>query len=68
MRAETISADALIEGFTQMTALGRLGQTRDVEGVVRLLASDAGGYITSAGIPVDGGTSIVMMPARAEPG
>lgn len=62
------AADALIEDFTQMTALGRLGHTRDIEGVVRLLASDAGGYITGAGIPVDGGTSIVMMPVRAESG
>lgn len=67
MRGDAI-ADTLIEDFTQMTALGRLGRAGDVEGLVRLLASDAGGYITGTSIPVDGGTSIVMMPVRAEPG
>jgi len=58
------AADALIEGFTEMTALGRLGEPEDLHGLVQLLASDAGGYITGASIPLEGGTSIMMRPWR----
>lgn len=54
------AVDALIGGFTDMTALRRLGRIEDAEGLVQLLASDAGGYITGASIPLDGGTSIMM--------
>jgi 3-oxoacyl-(acyl-carrier-protein) reductase len=35
--------------------LGRYGETDEIAGVVRFLASDAGGYITGAVVPVDGG-------------
>jgi gluconate 5-dehydrogenase len=35
--------------------MGRLGQPRDLAGVLLLLASDAGSYINGADIPVDGG-------------
>ncbi len=35
--------------------LGRYATTEEVAGVVRFLASDAGGYVTGAVIPVDGG-------------
>lgn len=59
------AVDALIGGFTDMTALRRLGQIEDAEGLVQLLASDAGGYITGASIPLDGGTSIMMRPHEA---
>lgn len=38
--------------------LGRYGNVREVAGVATFLASDAGGYITGAVIPVDGGMGI----------
>jgi NAD(P)-dependent dehydrogenase (short-subunit alcohol dehydrogenase family) len=52
--------NALVRSFTEMTALGRLGEAEEVEGLVQLLASDAGRYITGTSIPIDGGTSIMM--------
>lgn len=55
-------ADGLINSFTVMTAVGRLGEVADLHGIVQLLASDAGSYITGASIPLDGGTSIMMGP------
>lgn len=48
--------------FASVTALGRLGDTAEVEGMVQLLASDAGKYITGAELPVDGGMSIMVRP------
>lgn len=57
------TATALVADYERMTALGRLGDpARDLSGIVQLLASDAGGYITGASIPMDGGTSIMMVP------
>jgi NAD(P)-dependent dehydrogenase (short-subunit alcohol dehydrogenase family) len=35
--------------------LGRLGASREVQGVALLLASDAGAYLTGIVVPVDGG-------------
>ncbi|MET0985345.1 MAG: SDR family oxidoreductase [Steroidobacteraceae bacterium] len=55
-------ADELVNGFVRMTAVGRLGEVEDLHGIVQLLASDAGAYITGASIPMDGGTSIMMTP------
>jgi NAD(P)-dependent dehydrogenase (short-subunit alcohol dehydrogenase family) len=40
------------------TALGRFGETSDLDGVLLLLASPAGAYITGAVIAVDGGLTL----------
>ena len=55
-------ANALVESFASMTALGRFGQPHELEGVVQMLASDAGSYITGSELTVDGGMSIMMKP------
>lgn len=57
-----VAAEGFLKTFSCMTALGRLGHPDEVEGVVQLLASDAGRYITGAEIPVDGGVTITMKP------
>ena len=55
-------AKAFVESFASMTALGRFGQPHELEGVMQLLASDAGSYITGSELTVDGGMSIMMKP------
>ena len=45
--------------YSKHTQLGRLANQEDVSGLILLLASDAGAYLTGLNIPVDGGyTSI----------
>jgi NAD(P)-dependent dehydrogenase (short-subunit alcohol dehydrogenase family) len=61
-------AEAMVTTFVSMTAVGRLGEPEDLHGIVQLLASDAGAYITGASIPMDGGTSIMMYPYPDTPG
>jgi gluconate 5-dehydrogenase len=53
---------AFNRSFTNMTSLDRLGECADVEGLVQLLASDAGAYITGANIAIDGGLSVMLRP------
>jgi len=53
---------AFNRSFTNMTSLARLGDCEDVEGLVQLLASDAGGYITGANVAIDGGLSVMLRP------
>ena len=55
-------AKALDDSFATMTALGRIGKPEDLEGVVQLLASNAGSYITGSEVIVDGGMAIMMKP------
>jgi NAD(P)-dependent dehydrogenase (short-subunit alcohol dehydrogenase family) len=55
-------AKKFIDEFVSCTALGRFGDPAEVEGLVQLLASDAGSYITGASIAIDGGMSIMMRP------
>lgn len=48
-----------VKCFADKTALGRMGRDRyDIKGVIALLASDAGAYITGETIVVDGGFRI----------
>jgi NAD(P)-dependent dehydrogenase (short-subunit alcohol dehydrogenase family) len=57
---------ALYDSYATMTALGRIGEPEELEGIIQLLASEAGRYITGTEIPVDGGMAIMMKP-RAIP-
>jgi NAD(P)-dependent dehydrogenase (short-subunit alcohol dehydrogenase family) len=41
--------------------LGRSGEAQDLDGALLLLASDAGGYITGAVLPVDGGHAVASV-------
>jgi NAD(P)-dependent dehydrogenase (short-subunit alcohol dehydrogenase family) len=49
------AAQKFIEDFVSMTALGRAGSPAELEGLVQLLASDAGSYVTGSNLVVDGG-------------
>jgi NAD(P)-dependent dehydrogenase (short-subunit alcohol dehydrogenase family) len=53
---------AAMNSFACMTALGRLGDCEEIEGVIQLLASDAGRYITGTNLVIDGGMSIMLRP------
>lgn len=60
------AADKFVREFTSVTALGRFGDPSEIEGLVQLLASDAGSYITGASISIDGGMSVMMRPLAVE--
>ncbi|CCX04581.1 Similar to 2-dehydro-3-deoxy-D-gluconate 5-dehydrogenase; acc. no. Q05528 [Pyronema omphalodes CBS 100304] len=47
----------LIEGFNKEAMLGRMGKPEELRGVVLLLASQAGSYITGQDFLVEGGVS-----------
>ena len=49
------SNEKLVEGFTKMLPLGRIADPYEMAGVVMLLASDAGSYITGSVYSADGG-------------
>ncbi|HKY90311.1 MAG TPA: SDR family NAD(P)-dependent oxidoreductase [Nevskiaceae bacterium] len=59
----------LVNAVVSQNALGRFAQPHEAEGVVQLLASDAGSYITGAAIPVEAGWTVTLKanPA-ADPG
>ena len=56
------AAKAFVDGYASMTAIGRLGECSELEGVIQLLASDAGSYITGSSMVIDGGMSIMLRP------
>lgn len=56
------AARKFIEDFVGITALGRAGRLEELEGLIQLLASDAGGYITGTNLVIDGGMSIMLRP------
>ncbi|MER6668431.1 SDR family oxidoreductase [Amycolatopsis japonica] len=49
--------DQMIERYSAMISLGRMGRPDEVAGVVLWLASDLSQYVTGAVVPVDGGIS-----------
>ena len=49
------SNEKLVEGFTKMLPLRRIADPSEMAGVVMLLASDAGSYITGSVFAADGG-------------
>ncbi len=55
-------AKARRDSLTGMTSLLRFGNPEELEGIILLLASDAGSYISGAQISVDGGYTIKMIP------
>ncbi|MCK9506343.1 MAG: SDR family oxidoreductase [Porticoccaceae bacterium] len=56
------AARKFVNDFVSVTALGRFGDPAEIEGLIQLLASDAGSYITGASISIDGGMSVMMRP------
>ena len=51
-----------VDSSAASIALGRMGKSEEVEGVIQFLASDAGSYCTGADLVLDGGLSIMMKP------
>jgi NAD(P)-dependent dehydrogenase (short-subunit alcohol dehydrogenase family) len=56
------AAKAFTDAFSSMTALGRLARCDEVEGLIQLLASDAGSYITASNLAIDGGLTAMLRP------
>jgi NAD(P)-dependent dehydrogenase (short-subunit alcohol dehydrogenase family) len=57
------SRQSLLKDFSSMVAVRRPGQPPEIGGLIQLLASDAGSYITGACIPIDGGFTATLRPA-----
>ncbi len=49
------SVDAAVGAVVDLTPLGRLGEVGEMADAVVFLSSDAAGFITGVGLPVDGG-------------
>jgi gluconate 5-dehydrogenase len=56
------AVDSFLKTAAANNVLGRIGKCEEVEGIVRLLASDAGSYISGSDIVMDGGLSVLMRP------
>ena len=56
--SRTMKGGAFAERRISLTPLRRIGRPEEVSGLVRFLASAAGGFITGQNIIVDGGTTI----------
>jgi gluconate 5-dehydrogenase len=60
------AGQGFVDGQAAATALGRLADCTEVEGVMQLLASDAGSYVTGSNLVLDGGLTIMMRPDRGD--
>jgi len=56
------SRQAFTKRLSAMSCVGRPGNPNEITGLVQLLASAAGNYITGALIPIDGGSSALINP------
>lgn len=54
---------AMLANVTAMLSTRRVGDPKEVGGLIQLLASDAGSYITGASIAIDGGFTSTLRPA-----
>ncbi len=54
--------EAVLGAVTASIPLGRIGEPDDIAGAVIFLASAAGGYVSGATIPVDGGRTTLSPP------
>lgn len=59
MTAQMFSHERELNWINRKTPMGRPGELHELDGVVLLLASDAGSYITGETIVIDGGWSII---------
>lgn len=59
MTAPAFEEERALTWIRRKTPLGRTGKPGELDGVLLLLASDAGSYITGQTIPVDGGWTAV---------
>jgi len=57
-QAQGISYDEFKDGYAQEAAIKRLNTVEEVAAMAVLLASDLGGGITGAVLPIDGGTAL----------
>lgn len=57
-RSQGISYEAFKDGYAQESAIKRLNTVDEVAAMAVLLASEAGGGITGAILPIDGGTAL----------
>ncbi|MDQ1697051.1 MAG: 3-oxoacyl-[acyl-carrier protein] reductase, partial [Frankiaceae bacterium] len=60
-QAPNATVEEVKEAYSSVIPLGRMGQPEDAVGIVLLLASDAGSYITRASIDVSGGLGVGRM-------
>ena len=56
------AAERFLRYFGDSTALGRIGDPVELEGVINLLASEAGSYITGSSLVIDGGLTAMLLP------
>lgn len=55
---------ALLTSLSSMSALGRPCECEEIEGLVQLLASDAGSAMTGTNTVIDGGMSVMLRPRQ----